>query len=236
MRGNLDTLAIAGIACTLSGLVCACSGDRTAIALGFVHDRMLNSEADVLAAVRVVELILDADSGLGVPAAGRYGRWQATNTDGDADLELVTDLAVPASASFPPYRLLRGALASGPFDITARGRDGDDHVVAAGPPTQAEFGASSRSVDLSLDLLGLYRSPRVVASQPADGDVLNAAPARLSVTFSRVIDENTVSAGLSLVSEKDSPPPRPFPSRGRCRRRKFPNLESRADKAWRSCR
>ena len=196
----------AGLACALTLLACACSeSERPAIAIRFVHDQTLNSMADVRAALRVIELKLDAAGGLGVATSGRYGAWQATDTDGDSDLELVAALVVPEGASLPPYRLLQGAALRGPFDITARGRNEDGSVVAAGAAAQAKFDAlNAQSVELPLDLLGPYRAPRVVASQPADGEVLDEPPAKISVTFSRVIDERTVGQGLRLVSEDGS--------------------------------
>ena len=164
------------------------------MSLTFAPDPQLNSELDVLGAVKVLQLVLDSKDGFsGVTSAGPAGDFDARDVDGDRTLELVVQRTV-AGSSLPAFRLLPGSNAQRTFTLTAQGL-GAAGVLAAGGQLEASFAAAELQVPFNLraDL----RAPRVVSTTPATGQMVEALD--VTVVFSKIMDASAPSGSQQLL-------------------------------------
>jgi len=180
----------------------ACTQDDTSIQIRFLVDPTLNTEQQVLLQVDRLELVLDAPQGFaGVTSAGQsFPPFTAVNTDQDSALELVVQKDVASDSSLPLVRLLPGSNLDCTFSITARGWKGTQ-VTALGGAASVRFRQGSHEdLPVPFNLRAGFRAPRVVISQPHDGQQdVPAALGQVYLAFSRPVTVDPQSSQLSVV-------------------------------------
>lgn len=170
-------------------LLGACSGPDTAVRLHLVPDPKLNTEAQVLAVVQSLDLVMDGRAGFaGVSAPGEAGSFTAVDIDADGVLELRLQRKLKGRDALPQFLLLRGESGEGPFELAAHGRAGDN-IVALGELRDLRFHDGEERVrDLPFDLRPGHRAPRVDLTMPADGESsVPTALGEIYVQFSKVV-------------------------------------------------
>ena len=174
-----------------------CSSDPTALRLRLQADPKLNTEAQLLAQLDTLELVLDSSTGFaGASVAGGAGGFEARDVDGDGVLELVVSRAV--RGALPRLQLEPGSNAGRGFALRARGLAAGA-VVAVGGVAATGFEAGvTVEVAVPFNLRSHLRPLRVVSTTPA-GASLQVPFSAVSVELSQAIDAASVKDGLSLL-------------------------------------
>ena len=162
-----DWLAGAGLALVAAG----CTNGGISLDLRLRPDPNVNTEAQVIAAVESVVVVLDSPDGLYAPGEERVeGDVQIENADGDPALELVT--SVPLTDHLPWIRVEQGSLDPDVvLDVRLLGlpSPGGDPIAVG---TVSGVGFADGEVGVPFDLLPALLPPRVVDVIPDDGDTI----------------------------------------------------------------
>ena len=108
----------------------------------------LETESEIVKQLAVIRLTLDAEGGFtGLKAASETEGFQAADTDGDGEQELLLEMPVAGRDDFPVVRVQPGSNEATRIVIRAEGLDGSDVPRAKGfIPARILFEAPGRTI------------------------------------------------------------------------------------------
>jgi hypothetical protein len=198
----------------LTGLV-GCTGEETSVVLRFNPNPNLNSEAEMVEQISILELLLDAEGGFhGVqPGSLPTHDFISVDSDQDGDLELLARLELSQELILPRIRLDPGSNQATSIALKARGLDTQEQLVAFGglPPSRLFASGEKRYVSLPFNLVPDRRSWTIAAVMPGpmpQGAVLES----IGFIASRPLNRSSLSEHLRLLlvtgepgAEQESP-------------------------------
>lgn len=210
-RSPLPRLA-AALVLALASAACE---DPTALHISLVPDPNLNSEADLVARIGSVRVVVDSEQGL-YPASFTYKDEEKEvrdlDSDGYSELEAFVDLG--DLGRLPVIRLERGGLDPLPLDLKLDGlaKDGTPKAAeaAGGVPGVRFTEEEVVQVRVPFNLRADFRPPKVTQVLPEDGSQLNSLVGSVVVIFSK--EMRPLAAGVFQVLRLESGSETPVPA------------------------
>jgi hypothetical protein len=198
MRGVKVLLAFLGAALAVGG----CAEESTTLLVELVPNPEVNTRADVIALVNTLEVVVDAEGGFAeLPAdeGESWGPYQASDVDGDGDLELT--LGRPGGReALDPFAFEQGSQGDRVIGITVRGVTTTPDEVAALGGSAARFEPGQQTeVEVPFNLVPAFRPLRVLSMNPAQGaQGLTSPVTEISVQLGGEVQAEALEGAITL--------------------------------------